>query len=191
MQGCKTPDEKIERLLTVEENIIGAENKRTLCTFIMPLIVSNTFEEQLLPGGQLPQRLKRLAELQQRVLRCGFQEVQKHQIAAALDGVALRIDERGKFLHSLETRVGNPVERAQTLLKLFAAGIFTQGDLMAKARRLLMASLSRPGFLSAYIAQHEQQKSAASDRNAVVAELTGQLESIGIAPEDCRRALAA
>ena len=41
-----------------------------------------------------PQRLRRMAELQERVLRSGFQEAQKNQMCLALDAVALRIEAR-------------------------------------------------------------------------------------------------
>ena len=191
MQVAKTSDEKLERLLVVEENIVGAENKRTLSTFMIPLITSNNFEDQICAGAPAPQRLRRVAELQERVLRSGFQDVQKNQIAVALDGVAQRIEARTKFLASVEARIANPIERAQTLLKLCAAGIFTQGDLMMKARRLLMASIAKPGFLTSYITQLEQERRTGVDRDQVVAELAGQLEGIGIAPEDALRALAA
>ena len=34
------PDEKVERLLFVEENVIGAENKRQLAAFILPVVNS-------------------------------------------------------------------------------------------------------------------------------------------------------
>jgi len=191
IKDCKTPDEKVERMLTVEENIIGAENKRSLSTFILPMISTNNFEEQLLAGAPVMQRLKRVAELQTRVLRAGFQEVQKNQLALALDTVAQHIDDRAKFLHSIEVKFANPVECAQTLLKLFTSGIFTQGDLATKARRMLMASLSKPGFLAGYINHQEQQKRAAVDRDTVVSELAGQLQSIGIGAEEALRALAA
>ncbi len=182
---------KLEQLLTVEENIVGAENKRTLATFVMPIITSNGFEEQLCAGAPTPQRLRRVAELQERVLRSGFQDVQKNQIAVALDNAAQRIEARMKFLASIETRIANPIERAQTLLKLCAAGVFTQGDLMMKAKRLLMASLAKPGFLSTYIAQVEHERRTSVDRDEIVADLATQLEGIGIAPEDAMRALAA
>jgi hypothetical protein len=191
MQVAKASDEKLERLLVVEENIVGAENKRTLSTFMMPIITSNSFEDQLLPGAPVPQRLRRVTELQERVLRSGFQEVQKNLIAVALDAAAQRIESRAKFLASIETRIANPIERAQTLLKLCAAGIFTQGDLTMKARRLLMASLAKPGFLATYIAQLEQERRTGVDKDQAVADLATQLESVGIAPEDALRALAA
>jgi hypothetical protein len=191
MQSSKSSDEKLERLLVVEENIVGAENKRTLSTFMMPIITSNNFEDQLAAGAPVPQRLRRLAELQERVLRSGFQDVQKNQIAMALDAVAQRIETRAKFLASIEVRIANPIERAQTLLKLCAAGIFTQGDLMMKARRLLISSLAKPGFLTTYIAQLEQERRTGVDRDQVLAEFATQLQGIGIAPEDALRALAA
>jgi hypothetical protein len=175
----------------VEENIIGAENKRTLSTFIMPIITSNSFEDQLCSGGQVLQRLKRAAELQTRVLRSGFQDTQKSQIAMALDAVSQRIEERAKFLASLEARYANPVERAQALLKLCSANVFTQGDLVMKARRALIASLSKPGFLANYMEHMKMEKKTAIDRDTVIAELTGQLRGIGIAAEDALRTLAA
>jgi hypothetical protein len=62
---------------------------------------------------------------------------------------------------------------------------------MMKARRLLMSSLAKPGFLAAYIAQLEQERHTGVDRDQVVTDLANQLESIGIAQEDALRALAA
>jgi hypothetical protein len=191
MASAKAPDEKIERLLTVEENIIGAENKRTLSTFMMPIITSRSFEDELCAGGTVLQRLKRTAELQERVLRSGFQDVQKNQIAVALDGVAQRIEQQSKFLASLEARVASPVERARTILKLCAGRAFTQGDLSMKARRMLIAAISKPGFLTNYMAQVQAEKNAVIDRDAALAEFAGQLASAGIAQEDAMRALAA
>ncbi len=189
MAECKASDEKVERLLIVEENIIGAENKRTLSTFIVPIISSNGFESQLLPSGTVMQKMRRIAELQERVLRSGFQEVQKTQIAVALDAAAVRVEDRARFLASIETRFANPVERAQAILKLTTAGMFTQGDMMLKVRRMLMASLAKPGFLATYIAQAEQGKQV--DRNALVTELTTQLVGVGITQDEAFCAFAA
>ena len=112
-------------------------------------------------------------------------------VAAALastfvGGSALVIGVREAHAQA-DVTVGN----LRGVLKLCAAGIFTQGDLMMKARRLLMASLAKPGFLTTYIAQLEQERSAGVDKDQVVAELATQLEGIGIAPEDALRALAA
>ena len=55
MAGANAPDEKLERLLFVEENIIGAENKRLLATFVLPILTSSSFDAH-------PERL--IAQLQ-------------------------------------------------------------------------------------------------------------------------------
>ena len=188
LHGARSQDEKIERLLAVEENIIGAENKRELATFILPLIGSRAFEEQ--PGAGVLARLKCLVELQRRVLRSGFQEVQKKQLAAALDAAAMGIEERSRLLASLETRVTDPVERAQALVKLCHAGAFTEGELKDKARRSMMAMLRTRGFVSAYVARQGQEVNGRLDRNETLSAFAADLRELGIAYEETVRTLA-
>ena len=187
MQTARTPDQKLERLLTVEENIIGAENKRELATFIMPLITSQGFEAQM-PQGVVT-RLKRIVVLQDRVLNAGFQAVQMNQIAAALDSVAKGIEERAKLLISLETKVPDPVERAGALLKLASAGVFTQGELLMKARRHMMSTLNTVGFVQAYLAQLKSEPAAPVDHDAALRKLTVELSLFGITHDDASRVL--
>ena len=62
---------------------------------------------------------------------------------------------------------------------------------MMKARRMLMASLAKPGFLSGFINQAEAENKGGIDRQAALAEFAGQLASIGIAQEEAFRAFAA
>jgi hypothetical protein len=188
LQDARSTDEKIERLLAIEANIIGAENKRELSTFILPLIGARAFEEQL-AGGVLP-KLKRVAELQRRVLQSGFQDVQKNQLATALDSVAKGIEERAQLLASLQTRIREPVARAQALLKLCHSGAVTQGELQEKVHRLMMATLSTRGFFAAYVAHQEKTTKARVDRSATLNELTFELRKAGIAPEEAVRMLA-
>ncbi len=69
------PDEKIEKLLTIEESIIGAENKRQLANVIPPLITAASFTNHFQdPATPVLARLQRIAELQARVLRSGLQD---------------------------------------------------------------------------------------------------------------------
>jgi hypothetical protein len=189
LHNARNVDEKVERLLAVEENIIGAENKRELATFILPLIGARGFEEPL-AGGVL-QKLKRVVELQRRVLESGFQEVQKNQLAGALDAVAKGIEERARLLASLETRVREPVERAEALLKLCHAGAITQGELQDKVRRLMMATLATRGFFTAYAARQEKERNLPLDRSATLDALAVELRALDISREEAARALAA
>lgn len=181
--ALKTPDEKLECLLAVEENIEGAANKRALTPFAASLLGSHNFEEEVAAGAPCAQRLKRVADLQGRVQRSGFQDVQRDKMVGMLDAIAVRIEAQGRLFAGLEARIPDPAERVDTFLKLFSARLFTEGSLARKARRALLASLAKPDFLSRYTMDKGQ------DRQAVLIDLVERLKRIGISPEESVRAM--
>jgi hypothetical protein len=63
--------------------------------------------------------------------------------------------------------------------------------MMMKAKRLLMAAISKPGFLNGYISQLERERPEIVDKKGALSEWAAQLEGIGIPAEDALRALAA
>jgi hypothetical protein len=69
LADVKAADDKFERLMALEESIVGAENKRTLAAFAFPIVTSNAFEQQVAAGAGPAQRLKRFADLQGRAMR--------------------------------------------------------------------------------------------------------------------------
>ena len=190
------PDEKIERILFVEDNIIGTENKRQLSTYIMPILNSATFENHFNnPKIPLLQRLQRLAQLQARVRRSGFIDVTRDEIAAKLDTMAMLMEVRGKLLESIEARPTSRVEKVQTLLKLATGGILTEGALAAKARDLILNHLSEPGFLTGYLAAQTKEATAkggaAPDSEKLMSELMENLGKAGITAETGLKNIAA
>ena len=189
--GEAAPDEKIDRILFVEDNIIGAENKRQLSTYIAPILNAATFESHFQnPKMPLLGRLQRLAQLQARVRRSGFIDVTRDEIAVRMDALAVQMEARGKLFESIEARTTNPVEKAQTLLRLAGGGVLTDGLLAAKARELILMYLGKPGFLSGYIAAAAREGKPASSE-AVMAELMDTLTKAGITPETGLRSIAA
>ncbi|MGD0191014.1 MAG: hypothetical protein ABSD74_09760 [Rhizomicrobium sp.] len=185
------PDEKLERLLLIEENLVGAENKRQLAAFVLPILTSATFEAQFLaPKSPVLTRLKRLAELQTRVRRSAFPERQRDELAGHLDRLAVEAEARAKLLHAIDEKTATPVERAVAFLKLFAAGTFTEGRLAEKARALVLAQLAQPGFFTAYVSQLARS-TGQSDADSAMASLMQMLEKAGIAPETGLKSLAA
>ncbi len=185
------PDEKVERLLFVEDNIIGAENKRALAAFVLPVVTSAPFDNHF-QNAKLPllARLQKLAQIQSRVLRSGFIDVTKADIAEKLDALAVQVEARGRLFDSVEARTPNHVEKAQTLLKLAATGIFTEGRLAAAARARILGYLGKPGFLSGYMAATKKD-GVPADSETVMAELIGQLGKIGINAETGLKSIAA
>ena len=184
-------EEKIDRILFVEDNIIGAENKRQLSTYILPVLNSATFENHFQnPKTPLLQRLQRLAQLQARVRRSGFIEVTREEITTKMDAIAVQMEARGKLFESIEARNTSAVEKAQTLLKLATGGILTEGALSAHARELILGYLSRPGFLTGYMAAHSEDGDA-PDSEKLMAELMETLGKAGITAETGLKSIAA
>ena len=185
------PDEKIERILFVEDNIIGSENKRQLASYVMPVLNSATFENFFQnPKTPLLQRLQRLAQLQTRVRRSGFVDVTREEICHKMDVLAVAMEARGKLFDSIETRNASPVEKAQTLLRLATGGILTEGALSARARELILGHLSKPGFLTGYMAA-QAKDGETPDSEKTMAGLIETLGKAGITAETGLKSIAA
>jgi hypothetical protein len=185
------PDDKLDRILFVEDNIIGTENKRQLASFVMPVITSAPFENHFQnPKLPLLQRLQRLAQLQARVRRCGFIDVTRDEICAKMDALAVAMEARGKLFESIGARTAGPVEKAQTLLRLATGGVLTEGALSAKARDMILGYLSQPGFLTGYIAS-QAKDGVAPNSEKMMAELIETLGKAGITAETGLKSIAA
>lgn len=181
------PAEKLERLLFVEENIIGAENKRALASFVIPVLTAANFEEFFQQTKTpITTRLQQLEALRQRVIRSGFQENQRIDIADVIDRVATAVEQRGRLFEAIESRATTPGEKASQFLKLLQAGCLTEPRMATRARTILLSTLSKPGFLASYVTVSEMP-----DRNAALADLMKLLEQAGIPPEKSMRAIAA
>ena len=182
-----TPDEKIERLLFVEENIIGIENKRQLAGFILPVMNSAVFDNFFQdPKVPVLQRLQRLAQLQARVRRSSFVDVQQEEIAGRMDRLAGDVAARARLFENLEAKNQNPVAKATTLLKLLMGGFFTEGALSGRAREIILNCLATPGFLTGYFAGQQ-----GGDNDAAMAALMADLGKAGITAETGLKSIAA
>ena len=123
-------------------------------------------------------RLQRLAALNEHVRRSSFQENQRAEIAARLDRIACDIEARCKLFESIDAKPVNHVDKAVTILRLITAGSFTEGQLSARARELVVSYLSKPGFLTGYVAQAAKSGEGAANADAAVAELMQTLQKL-------------
>ncbi len=185
------PDEKFERMLFVEDNIIGAKNKRALSVFTLPLLTGAFDAHFHNPKIPLVQRLQRLANLQARVNRSGFVDVTKTQMSEKLDALAVAVEAKGRLFESVQARPTNHVERATTLLKLATSGVFTEPQLAGKARKIILGYLSQPGFLTGYLAQMPRDADTPPDSQKAMSELMAELGKAGITAETGLKSIAA
>jgi hypothetical protein len=192
LADAATPGEKLNRLFSVEENIIGAENKRRLAEFIIPIIITSLAFETYFQNPKMPvlSRLQALASLQARAFRSGLQDNQKQEIAALFDRMASEIEQHAKLLESLVSHGTSAVDRTSKLLKFCAGGYLTEGRLASRARELVIAQLAQPGFLTGYVAQqtpHGEKPNA----QAAMTMLIASLGKAGISREDGLKSIAA
>ncbi len=191
LEPIAAPDEKIEKLLTIEESIIGAENKRQLADVMLPLITAAGFTNHFQnPSTPVLTRLQRLAELQTRTMRSGLQEDRRREIAKAIDKVASEIEGRARILEAVATKNTSHVDKVVTMLKLCISGVLTEGQLAGKARGMIVAHLAKPGFLSDYVL-YVAQGDEAPEPDAARAELLETLQKAGIPADALPEALAA
>jgi hypothetical protein len=104
------------------------------------------------------------------------------------------MEARGKLFESIEARNSSAVEKTQTLLKLATGGILTEGALSGHARDLILSYLSRPGFLTDYMAAQTQslaKDSETPDSEKLMAELMETLGKAGITAETGLKSIAA
>ncbi|MCG8690039.1 MAG: hypothetical protein MI806_02405 [Minwuiales bacterium] len=153
LRDAEDPGDRIHTLLWIEPYIVGAENKRRLVNYILPILASpdneTFFVEQ---NGTVVQRLQRLVVLQRQVIKSGFQEVHKRKMAARLDEFCARVLEENEFFQRLNQQDEPPVEKGIKMLKMCASGCFTAGASSKRARKETVRYLKSDGFLDAYLA---------------------------------------
>jgi hypothetical protein len=187
----EAPDVKLERVLFVEENIIGAENKRRLAAFITPIVTGPLFEEHFQsPKVPVIQRLQQLVQLADRVMHSSFQENHKTEITDVIDRVAASVESKGRLFDSIDKRNASPNEKAFAVIKLLSSNALTSPRLTGRAREMVIGYLGKPGFLAGYVAQNAKD-GMPPDRDAAVADLMRLLEKAGITPETGLKTIAA
>lgn len=186
------PDGKIEWLLFAADCIIGADNKAACFNAIVRILASALFANQM-NSPQVPvlKRLHRLAALNSRVRSSSFAPALRGKIANILDVNASDLAARSRIFESIDGRNASPADKAMLLAKLISAGTFTEPRLAAKTRETIIDYLARPSFLEDYETYKLQTFGKKLDDAAAAADLAETLKTVGIAPDDCRKAIAA
>jgi hypothetical protein len=105
LREAAQPDEKIERLLQLEENVVGAENKRRVWDHLAPLATGHEFEAQMAGWKQGPvAALLRTGALALRAKQAGFAEACKEKLLAVLDRASVKAAAQGKLFAGFAAR---------------------------------------------------------------------------------------
>ena len=150
LAGQHSPEAKLEKLYTLEENVIGVANKRELVGFVVAILGSPRTEAYFVDSAEAPApRLQILADISKRNRRAGFQDLEKRQIADRIDQIALQIERKGAMLDSLIRSLPDPVHAVGRLLGLVTGGGLPDGALTELVRERARALMKRPAFKDA------------------------------------------
>lgn len=181
------PDEKLEKLFFVLDNVVGVENKRQLVSFMMPFISGGAFEGYFLAAQPSPAAaIKRLAEHQARVLDSSLTVQQREDVAAVLDRLAAQVETKSGFFKAIEAKSPDPVEKALFYLNLCQGGV-TEGKLAERARKAAQRHIANPNFMTGFAARLART-GGAKDAEA---ELAALLQKAGVTSENDTKPIAA
>jgi len=147
LSTAQSVDDRIRRLIDLEENVVGAHSKKAVAGFLSPILATPKAEMQI--GGErapVTARLRTVAELQRTIGSSHFDELDKAEILKALDLLASRIAERYQFFRSIEQRPVPTAEKTLALLRLMARQMIPDGDCLTKAKALAQAMTRKSDF---------------------------------------------
>jgi len=143
----ESPIEKIHSLLALEDNIVGTENKRTLAGYILPIVQSHKCEAHLLKAKSPSlKRLSALSEMQQQILKAGFQDTSKKEIAESIDRLAVVLEENTGLFNSIDAKQMTLLEKTITYLRLCTNHVVTEGDCAKAAKRRIIRNMRQKEF---------------------------------------------
>jgi hypothetical protein len=142
-------DEELERLLSLEENLVGEENKRKLAGYVRGLVGQHQTESHYIRGEGRPlERLAALTNHQARVLRGKYPDAEKAELAEAFDALGMKVIDESKILNAVEAGDRPALDKATGLLKLATAGALPIGDCSADAQARALRQLKSEMGLS-------------------------------------------
>ena len=142
------PAEQLERLLSMEDNIVGEANKKKLAGYVRSRLKAQPTERWFVSGpGKPMERLGRLSALQARAMKGGYAEADKHEMSHDFDALGLAVLDETKILDRVAKSDRPALDRATALLTLAAKGLVPAGrcteDAKARAMRLAASEMGR------------------------------------------------
>jgi hypothetical protein len=153
LRHARDTNEEIERLLSLEENLVGETNKSKLAGYVRTIVGSSQAESHFVRGDGKPlERLAALTALQSKVLRGTYPKSDKAELAGSFDTLGMKIIDESKILNMVEAGDRPGLDKATALLRLATAGALPLGrcsqDAQSRAVRHLKAAVSHEETLS-------------------------------------------
>jgi len=163
IEGLKKPEDKIEKIFQLEENVIGVANKRELISFIMGILGSPRTDTYFIDSADpAPNRLSTLAQLHKRARRSGFQAEAKSPIFERIEAIAMAVEQKSGVLDSVTRAAATPLDAVERLIAIIASETLPEGAPCDAARARARDLMRHPAFKAALTAQTPERLAALS-----------------------------
>lgn len=138
LEPCDTAFDRMDKLLDLEENIVGTANKRAVGKYFLGALISPRTEQYFLSADEpIFGRLAKLTNLQRRIRRSNFQENSQESMLEGIDRLAIEMEKRVEMFNSIRYRKISPAEKAFMLLRLLTSDVIPDGKLADTAREIV------------------------------------------------------
>ncbi|MBL6954476.1 MAG: hypothetical protein ISR50_17695 [Alphaproteobacteria bacterium] len=152
LDGVTLPLPRVKILLDVEKGIFGKAGRQRIGDYIMA-ILEEPENQAVLRNPDTPPaiHMRNLAGIQRLIGNASISNAQKEAAAAVLDDICIDILDRGQILAKIADRSSSNIDECMSILKLCAAGSFTEGRAAELARSRATAVMRAPGFAEAFL----------------------------------------
>jgi hypothetical protein len=159
LEGVSDPVRRVSILLDAVQGIFGKASRQRIGDYIVAVLKEPKNQESLRNPEKPPAvHMRNLGTIQRRILDSGLSEKQLDIASEILDDVSLELLERAQILSKIAARSSNSIDECISILKLCAAGTFTEGRTMEQARARAAVVLRSPGFAEAFLRRGQDKK---------------------------------
>jgi hypothetical protein len=164
-------DEDLDRLISLEENIVGESNKQKLAGYIRSTLGSPQADAGYVRGEAKPlERLAKLTAQQARILKSKYPAREKLELAATIDTLGMKVIDQTKILNMVESGDRPALDKASGLLRLATGGALPIGNCSADAQARALRHLKSAVGLSE--AQQDEGRGKLKDIQSMQQQLT-------------------
>lgn len=172
LRHARGVDEELDRLIALEENLVGESNKQKLAGYIRSTLGSNQADAWYVRGDAKPlERLAKLTAQQAKVLKGKYPDRDKHELAACFDVMGMKVVDDSKVLNMVEGGNRPALDKATGLLRLATGGALPIGDCSADAQARALRHLKSTEGLS---------EAQADDGRPKLRQIQGMLQELTI-----------
>lgn len=159
LDKCETADDEIDRLLALEENIVGEQNKRKLAGYIRATLGAHKTESWFVSGeGRPVDRLHRLTAFQTRALAGNYLAEDKSSLSETFDALGMKLLDRSGLLETIANSDQPVLDRAASLLKLATCQAVPAGKCSAAVQQRAVRLIRSESGLEEARADTDRQK---------------------------------